>query len=381
MTREEEFLQLTNIILSTARSTKELLEISEFGELDKIFGRVLEKLNDFFKRVERNLRDFLVFERYTACAYTSEIGYSILEIPEEIKNRVWELRDNIEICPFTEQECKCKKSMDYLKTRFEEKLNYLVNCGSAIRHSSEDIMRGIEKLGKQVEALTESAKKIMNIAELIEIIALNAYIEAARLGEQGRGFKVIADEVRRASVRTNELASEIIESIKDLHSKFSAQIDMQANFDKSIANLEREQREFSEKLNKDLIWMAQNFIDFMTYVKGTVDEDVKLLNEVKETILSSLQTIDLTNQRVMNTSRALSIVAEMIEEFERVLKKEKDVKDALVYIESLYEEFRRIPKLFKEREIIAKAEGKEIDKSKEIVGKKLEDVETDVELF
>jgi hypothetical protein len=377
----EEFLKVTNIILSTAKATEEFLETSCLLELDQMFGTVLEKLNLFFKRIEEGFKDFIVFERYVTCAYARELGYSLRDIPEEVKEKVYELRDSNDICGFTGKECLCKRSVDFLKHRFTEKISALASSGDTLRKSSHELREGMENLGREVEALTEIAKKIMNIAELIEIIALNAYIEAARLGEHGRSFKVIADEVRRASMKTNELASEIVESINTLQEKFVQQTAKHRKFNESMESLERDQRSFSEDLNRDLLWMAQNFIDFLEYMREFVREDMNLLEEVRNTILSVLQTIDLTNQRVGNTSRALRILAEMIEEFEKVLKGQKDLEEVHRRVEELYEEFRRIPKLREEREIVARVEGRTIDRDRETVGKKLEDLETDVELF
>ena len=377
----EDLLKVTNIILTTAKATEEFLETSCLIELDQVFGTVLEKLNAFFKRVEEGFKDFIVFERYVTCAYTREIGYTLRDIPQEVKDRVYSMRDNTEVCGFTGQECICKKSTEFLKNRFAEKITALASSGDRLRKRSTDLKEGMENLGREVESLTEIAKKIMSIAELIEIIALNAYIEAARLGDHGRSFKVIADEVRRASVKTNELASEIVDSIKNLQEKFTDQITKQREFDESMISLERDQRNFSDDLNKDLLWMAQNFMDFLEYMRVFVKEDMDLLEEVRNTILSVLQTIDLTNQRTSNTAKALKILAEMIEEFEKILRKEKDLESAHRRVEELYEEFKRIPKLREEREVVAKMEGKTIDRERETVGERVEDLETDVELF
>ncbi len=380
-TRDEEFLEITNVILSTVKATSELLQAAKLSELDSIFGGILEKLNGFFLKVENSFKEFIIFERYVACAHTRELGFSLLQIPEDIKERVWKYKDNPDVCGFTGEECVCKKSTDYMKTRFLEKLEILKDSGNVIRTSSESLREGMQDIGKGVSNLTGIAKRIMSIAEVIEIIALNAYIEAARLGEHGRGFKVIADEVRKASNRTNELAQEIVESIKALHKRFTEQVERQEKFDTQMNELEEEQRRLSEDLNKDLIWMTQNFIDFMDYVRNSIEGDMHLLSDVRQTILSVLQSIDLANQRAMNTYQALTILARMIDEFEDVLRGTKDVKDAYDNVIGLYEEFRRIPKLHDEREIIAKTEGKVIDKSSEVVGEKLEDVDTDVELF
>ena len=373
--------KLMETILSTAKAVEDMIDTSSLAECDAVFGGALEKLNLFFKKIEGSFKDFVIFESYVTCAYTSELGFGLREIPEEIRERVWELRDNPEVCGFTGEECKCKKSMNYLKERFSEAIQKLGSFGESIKVGSGELKKGIEELGKEVEKLTLSAEKIMNIAEVIEIIALNAYIEAARLGEQGRGFKVIADEVRRASVRTNELASEIIGAIKDLHSRFAKQMEAQDSFETNMVNMEREQKEFSNKLNKDLLWMAQNFMDFLEYMREYVKEDMDLLKEVRETILSALQTIDLSNQRLQNTKKALGLLAYMIEDFEGVLKGSKDPQSAWNHVQTLYEEFKQIPKLKEEREIIARAEGRTLDHSEDVVGQKVEDAETDIELF
>ena len=377
----ETITRLIDTILSATKVVEEMMDTSSLTECDMVFGTVLEKLNLFFKKVEGSFKDFVIFERYVSCAYTSELGFGLRDIPEDIRERVWEMRENTEICGFTGEECKCKKSISYLKERFSETIQKLGSFGESIKEGSGELKKGIEELGKEVEKLTLSAQKIISIAELIEIIAINAYIEAARLGEQGRGFKVIADEVRRASVRTNELASEIVEAIRNLHTRFSDQMRMQDSFEVNMVNMEKEQREFSDKLNKDLLWMAQNFMDFLGYMREYVKEDVDLLREVRTNILSALQTIDLSNQRMQNTGKALSLLAHMIEDFEKVLKGEKDPESAWKRVQALYEEFRNIPKLKEEREIVAKAEGKELDRTDEVVGKKLEETETDIELF
>ena len=377
--RGEDLLEVTRMILSTAKAAEEFLETSCLIEIDRVFGTVLEKLNSFFRRIEEGFRDFIVFERYVTCAYTRELGYSLKDIPEDVKRKVYEMKDNTDVCPFSGEECICKKSTDFLKNRFTEKITSLASSGDTLRESSSKLREGMESLGKEVESLSDIAKKIMNIAELIEIIALNAYIEAARLGEHGRSFKVIADEVRRASVKTNELASEIVESIKSLQEKFSDQIHKHREFDESMISLERDQRSFSDDLNRDLLWMAQNFMDFLGYMREFVKEDMETLSEVRNTILSVLQTIDLTNQRVGNTSKALKILADMIDEFESLLRDEKDLETVRSRVQKLYEEFRRIPKLREERDVVARMEGKEVEER--VVGKKLEDVETEVELF
>ncbi|WP_375139468.1 methyl-accepting chemotaxis protein [Pseudomonas entomophila] len=93
-------------------------------------------------------------------------------------------------------------------------LHSMSRIAGTVQHSAQQI----GELGRHIEQITSVVNVISAIAEQTNLLALNAAIEAARAGEQGRGFAVVADEVRLLAQRTGTSTSEIGDMIGKIQS-------------------------------------------------------------------------------------------------------------------------------------------------------------------
>jgi methyl-accepting chemotaxis protein len=177
-----------------------------------------------------------------------------------------------------------------------------VQLGEQMAELRCNFMR-IEGLAREVQELTPLIKVITSIAQQTSLLALNAEIEAARAGSAGRGFGVVANEVRKLSVSSTRAAADIAEKINSTWKKVAVEMaDAKASLDRHekdrgmqtlLQGLGEMQREFSQ--NGELL------LDVITGVDASYEECVRRLS----TALGHIQFQDVMRQRMEHVQEAL----------------------------------------------------------------------------
>ena len=167
----------------------------------------------------------------------------------------------------------------------------------------EDHLRRIQDLSLKIEQFRPLVAMISEIAERTNLLALNAAIEAAHAGAAGKGFAVIASEVRQLCIQTNESAREISEKISEIADHARKETENAMN---SIAT-QKDSLEF-KKLADNITSIAERFgnaSSFLEDITLNIDEANKIIVHQISTALGEIQFQDVVRQRVEHVSTGL----------------------------------------------------------------------------
>lgn len=196
-----------------------------------------------------------------------------------------------------------------------------INSINTLSESTDRLVGMVQNLDSRIDEVGEIINIINDIADQTNLLALNAAIEAARAGEQGRGFAVVADEVRKLAERTMSATSEITEKIKGIqtesHSTASQMQVSKNNVEDSVKHINTTRNalgtivDLAKKSNEDITMIATAINQQST----TTQEISQGIENFTQTVMASGDEMTSMTQEVVLLSRAINNLTDYIAKF------------------------------------------------------------------
>ncbi|MBJ6724506.1 methyl-accepting chemotaxis protein [Geomonas sp. Red875] len=197
-----------------------------------------------------------------------------------------------------------------------------------VRHTVEGIKdRGnltrqnaaaIASLGDRSDKIGDIVNTIEDIADQTNLLALNAAIEAARAGEQGRGFAVVADEVRALAERTTRATREIGDMIKGIQQETRSAI---TSMEEGVRGTERgaSEAEQLESALKNILDQVQAVTGQVNQIACAIEEQTATTNNISSNILRISEATGEASRGAQDTAGASATLTQLSDDMKRLM--------------------------------------------------------------
>ena len=291
-------------------------------------GSIIENINS---TREGTTQQFSSVEQTASAVH--EIAANIESLERMVENQSASVKvANDAIMAMVQNITKVNNSVDLMTTSFK---NLTEKAQSGVV-KQDDVSNKISVIGEQSKMLGNANKTIRDIASRTNMLAMNAAIEAAHAGESGKGFSVVADEIRKLSETSTAQSKEIGEQLSNIQESIKAiiiasnesQIAFQNVSDeiqstdhlvKEIADAMDEQKTDSEKINLSLNSMNDSTDIVLSAVNEMSEGNAAILKEIQNLqsstteLKQSMDQMEAGAESIRQTGTALSEISSQME--------------------------------------------------------------------
>ncbi len=296
----------------------------ELSELSQAFNRYTEKIHDIVRRVQEATGE-LTSSSDELNKVSSETNDSMIQQRGETQQAataVTEMASTVkEIAKSSESAAVSAKEADNEAIEGKNVIGEATKTINKLASEVEQSAEVINRLENESEAIGSVLDVIRGIAEQTNLLALNAAIEAARAGEQGRGFAVVADEVRTLASRTQQSTQEIQEMIEKLQTGSREAVQVMESSRVTTQKTVEKASEAAESLNKiaeavaiisDMNTQIASAAEEQSAVAQEIDKNIVQISDLAEHGAEQTTYVSDTSERLSELSKSL---AQLVQRF------------------------------------------------------------------
>jgi methyl-accepting chemotaxis protein len=293
----------------------------EIGHIANAFNRMADKFYDAINQVKDAISQLAAAAEETSVVNaqtTSGINQQQMET-SQVASAITEMNATVhEVARSAVAAAEAAKKADISFEEGRAVVNKIIDAITGLANEVEQSSQVIRELEQESENIGTVLDVIKGIAEQTNLLALNAAIEAARAGEQGRGFAVVADEVRTLAGRTQQSTLEIEEMINRLQAGANKAVKvMEVGKEKSLHGVEQASAA-GEALNT--INQAVDEINNMnTQIASAAEEQSTVTEEINRNIVNINQVAEQTSEGSKQASQASEDLARLAEQLKSLV--------------------------------------------------------------
>jgi len=290
----------------------------EIGDTASAFNAMLEKFQDVVTQIHQVASELLINTMSVASAADLTMQNSLQQQQEtsSVATGMTEMSATVsDVALNAEAASQAAKEGNEETTNGRNIVNATVTTIGSLASEVEDAASVIQNLESDSQSIGSVLDVIKSIAEQTNLLALNAAIEAARAGEQGRGFAVVADEVRTLASRTQESTAEIESMIERIQVGVNGAVKVMSSSREQAQNAVNQANQAGSSL--ETIAQAVSSISAMNVQIATAAEEQKVVvEEMNRSVVNISLVSDETASGAQETSNSTTTMTSLAENLE-----------------------------------------------------------------